>query len=693
MMAKAWSVAFLASVALAAPGSLAQSALEPNYANVDTERWRCRLCPFDDASERKGQWSVGAIGVRDSQPRFGRDNGLDEAGVHADVHASYRQTTEQGRSLEFTAADLGLDSRHARLRIRDLRRVDFDLEYREIPRNVSADGRTPYRGAAALALPGDWEAAFSVGGMTALAASSRPFRHATRRASTVVGIRIRLTDHWWTEAGYRQETKTGREETHADLLYRATALPRKTDYRTEEFSASVGFDTRPLVVVATLRRAGFSNMHLAVEWENPWAPRVPAGGRKAAAPSSDADTLTLVARSTLGERTSTHATLSWTSLAQDDAFLPYSTNPALTVDPLPADSLDGRVRLFAGTMGFVSRLTDRVTITALHRQRERRNRSPTFEFTPALGDLFSLGRVQNHTYGFDKGTTQLRVRYRVAPSTRVSAGVDANRTSRNGLEIARNEERRKWIAFSVDGPAGWRFEVEAADADRDASDFESITPNNPLTRRFYQAARSQTSWKARVGYAMTEVGVTAGIQADYRSTTYPDSDLGLSDDESRSVGGDISFAPTAHVVVVAYHSAEEMASRTAGSDRSPWVYTTRDNVRTTGVSAALHGLANDRLDLEIEYVRSDGSGHYATHRNGDDLPFPILASDRWFADLRLRYHWRAGTDVLLRYHYEDYRSADWAFVGIEDIPNVLTTGHRAPVYGNSLVSVSVETRW
>ena len=87
-----------------APAGAVAAAVEigfaPNYAKVNTERWRCRRCPFDAAERGEGSITAGVIEVEGPRPRFGRDSGLDEESAHAYLGVAYRTRDAAGRALE-----------------------------------------------------------------------------------------------------------------------------------------------------------------------------------------------------------------------------------------------------------------------------------------------------------------------------------------------------------------------------------------------------------------------------------------------------------------------------------------------------------------------------------------------------------------------------------------------------------------
>ena len=668
----------------------------PNYDNARTDRWRCRLCPFEDAARHDGRLAIGAISVQEAQPRFGRDNGLDDDGVQVDLAADHRQQRSDGRMFSFAGDNLGLDSRNARIEFLDPPRGGLVVEWREIPRNVATDGRTPYAGRNTLTLPSAWVAAFDTAHMTALEDASRQFDHATHRRKASVRMDLRPRPRWRVAADYAREARSGTTETHADLLYQTVGLPKPIDHGTEELQAGVRFEGGSFLFGTDVRESRFRNGDRGLEWENPyaWGPRL---GRKGLAPGNDARSLSVVSRWNPRRRTTLHGRLDWGWLHQDQSFLPYSSNPAVAVEPLPATSLDGRTNTFGGTLNLVSRLTERLRLGIAHRRRERENDTPALLLTPVLGDLFATAPRESRIHAFDRTKTALRLQYRLTHRVRLAAGAQERRVNRAAAEIVRNDERARWLEVLGTNLRGFRLSARFAKADRDASASRDVTANNPLTRRFHQAARRQRAWRGKIDYFWASVGLSVGLQADHRWNHYPNSPLGLRRDHDRGWGADFSYAPNATFTLSGFRTAREAGSRTAGSHAfaaADWWYGTRDTVRTTGLTLQARELANARVDVSLTYAHSRGLGRYDTLVQDAPSVFPVLVSEHRSVDIQVRFRWNARMTLTTRYYLEDYGAADWALQGVGQAAarNLMSLGRGTPDYGNGLLSVSVETR-
>lgn len=687
-----------AAVLLAGPA--VGAAFATDYGKAQTERWQCRLCPFDAASGQRTEVTAGVLSVSDSQPRFGRDNGLDRAGSHADVGLEFRTRDETGRVVQAGGTKLGLDSRQLRLGVSDPRIGSGTLAWRETPRNIATDGRTPYVGGASLSLPAQWVSAFGADGMTNWDALAQPFDFSTRRRRLDAEWSFEPRPGWRVGTNYLRETKRGTEETAADFLYQAAVLPKPVDFATEELGAIASFDSAPYFVAVEARNATFDNAIPALDWQSAYQGPASAG-RKALAPGNALRTLAWTGRATHG-RTEAHARLAWSRGRQDETFLP--SRASATASPLPAASLDGLVHGFTGSFRMVSRVTSRLRLDLAHRERDRDNRTPIRSWTPVLGDVAALSSRSNRAHGFDRRRTELRLRYRLPRGLRLTAGASRAALHRHASpgsrsEVARNEEDGLWL----EAAGRWRgvgMSVRATEAHRRASLFEPVTSNNPLTRRFHQAERLQRTWKGRVHGDVGDSGLTLGLYADTRKNDYPDSALGLLDDEDRGWGADFGYALGKRASFSGFYNAHRSSSSAAGSvafDVADWWTTTRDATHAHGLTLESHLLASGRLHLSIAFVRSAGEGIYRTwrdHGTASESAFPALISNHRSLDITLRYRWNDRFIVALRHYAERYRAADWAHDGVahDTIRNVLTTGRTMPRYSNHFTGVSVETR-
>lgn len=688
-------VGVIVVAALATPTAVA-AGFTVNYANADTSRWSCRLCEFDRAIERTGAVSAGALQSTDGEMRFGRDTGIDRAGGYLNLNADYRLGTASGLILEFAGRHLGLDSRDATLRIHKPSRYGVRVRYRQIPRNIARDGRSPFVGSEALSLPAGWIAGPGTGNMTRLATLSRTVEQATERRRSELEAWFHPATGVTLRTGYFIEHKRGARETYRDAFYQTTALPEPVDYRTEGAQAELTYE-HPVVMAALFyRHRRFDNDRDALEWRIPYA-ATERFGRSATAPSNRTESLSLVSRLRLGRHTTVNASLVRGDARQSVPFLPYTTNASLVLAPIAERSLNGKRASDSHSVNVVSRPMRRLRLSVSHSVVERTDRRPDLVLTPVLGDLFATREITAFGNSFKRKKTGIAARYRLSGRLRMAAGFGQVELRRTNLEIAANEENRIWVEMNADLAESWRLSAHHASADRDASAFIANTLNNPLTRRFHQAERSEREWRGTIRYDPDGTGFSAGFVLDTRKHRYPDSPLGLQREAARGWSLDVAYAPGDAASLSGFYGKRRRRSETGGSVPFPtreWRYEIEDEVTTAGARLRVDGFPHRSVGLTVEYAYSSGIGDYSTTFEGMASGFPSLVSRHESVDVRLRYAWRARANLVLRYHYERFRAADWAIdeVGQDAIRNVLAFGRSSPRYGNHLIALSVERK-
>ncbi len=694
---RGWGVVFaIALPLLFVPHSAEPAEFTVNYANADTRRWSCRLCDFDKADARGGTLAAGAMNAAKGEMRFGRDNGTDRAGSYLDLNADYRLSTKTGWLVEFAGRNLGLNSRDAALRIHRPRRYGVRVRHQEIPRNVARDGRSPFVVGDSLSLPNGWVPAYSTEGMTQWAEGSKTVDQATERSRSDIDAWFSVTPNLTLKTGYFRERKQGIEEAFRDAFYQASALPIPIDYRVDGTETGLHYANSTVSMAVSYSNYDFSNGAQALEWQNPYAGSV-ALGRSAAPPDNQSKTLSFVSRLRIGRRATLNATLARGEASQNVPFLPPSTNPSLDLEAIDQPGLNAKRKSLSGAVNLVVRATPRLRMSIVHVAAERRDRRRTIALTPVLGDLFATPEIVALGYSYKRSRTDITLRYRLPARLRVAAGFRHLDNSRSNLEIADNEENRVWAEVSGDLGAGWQVRVRHDNASRDAAPFEPITPNNPLTRRYYQASRRASEWSGGIRHDSPTSGFWAGFEANYREYDYPQSPLGLQRDATAGWLVDAGYATGKAIVLSGYYGVQTRESETAGSVAFPtrnWRYDTEDTVTTAGARLELHGFLRPAFDLTLDYAHSNGVGDYATVFEDRLSSFPSLISRHHSVDAHLRYAWRPRTALILRYRFEHYRAADWAVDGLtqDSIRNVLTFARSSPRYSNHLIALSVEAK-
>lgn len=115
---------------------------------------------------------------------------------------------------------------------------------------------------------------------------------------------------------------------------------------------------------------------------------VPAHGQRATYPSNQANYMNFAAHFALGKHTHVMGMVSPGWLRQNDPFLPYTSNTAITgLGALPATSLNGNKQTLAMNWTAVTKLKHSFELEAKYRQYDYNNNTRVFELTPIEGDV------------------------------------------------------------------------------------------------------------------------------------------------------------------------------------------------------------------------------------------------------------------------------------------------------------------
>ena len=657
------------------------------YDKVDTSRWRCRLCEFDKAVAGVGQVAVGSIDSARGEARFGRDTGIDRAGQYLQLNGKWQANDQSGTAWRLAGYDLGLDSRTATASASRGKRYGVALQLQQLPRRIAKDGRFPFRRLAdQLLLPGNWQHGFVTGEMTPLPHDDVQELASERRQASALGW-FAPTPYTQLRLRYSQERKRGTVETYRDAFYQATALPQPIDQRTDELLFGWRYSAERALLDASIERRAYDNDETELAWQNPYYGLAPR--RSATAPDNVADLLRLVTRFRLGDDTRLNATLLHGKTSQDAPFLPYTTNAALDA-PLPAASLNGARRSRYASVQLLHRLNARLRLTLSHVADLRTDRRVAATFAPVLGDLLPSAEQMARGFDFKRHRTGLHLRYQAPDRLRLAAGLERRDVGRRNLEIDRNREARAYLEASRDF-GNWQLAARHARARRDAAPFTANTANNPLTRRYYQARRLETSWQGSLRFRHN--GFAAGLQMISSRHDYPDSELGLQRETAHGWNIDVAYA-AGEASASAWYGLDSRRSRTAGSAAfaaPDWRYDTRDAVATAGASIDIR-LPRLASEITLDYASSDGLGAYSTTFDGELGHFPDSISRHRSLDIRWRRQWNAGVALVAGIYLERYRGRDWAIDEIEpaSIRNVLVAGRRSPAYENRLLYLYFE---
>lgn len=665
-----------ANTLLAVPAAVAQA--------VDTSAWECKFCPFE--SGYRGDYELGASNVSDDSAYFGDATGYDEEGVYANVDGSGSWVGD-AHQLRWTIADLGLESRSADLRGGKQGKYDYTLAYSELPRRQYNTTESIFQQTAAggLSLPSGWVRAPAATGFTQLDSSLGPIDIASDRSVFEIGGRYHATSRFSFAADYRHQEQDGLDIFGGSYFTQASLLPMPVDYVTDEVEIGLRYASDNGFVAFGWYLSDFESGGDAYTWEHPFTS---AAGAESASLAQAPDSRFHQASLTGGYvfpayKTTVNVSAAIGQIEQDENFLPYTSNTNISTTPLPRSSLGGDVDTSNFAVAITSRHVDKVRLKLTYRYDERDNQTPEELWNRVIADSLISGDVEtNVPYSFKRSTLRLSADYDLFDKVRVSAGYDRKDFDRDFQEVAEQTEDSGW------GRLRWRpnptIDIDLKggtsrrEVDRYNEAFAITLGQNPLMRKYYLAYRFRQFGEATVTVSPHDGPVSFTFHGMIAEDDYTQSQLGVTGAEELRFNADLNWSVSESASVYLTGGLENIESEQFGGQPSvtpDWQAQNDDNFFTVGGGFRIRQIA-EKVDLQMDYMRSDGSSEIQLTSSGELSQFPDLESTLDHVRLKLSYHSSERLELNLNLRYQSFSTEDWTLdgVGPATIPVVLTLG-------------------
>lgn len=692
----------LAIAAILLAGAVqAQDAPAPADA-PDTSKWTCKKCPFPSGYD--GSAELGAGYVSDDSAAFGDANGLDEKGAKVVAGVQGKAVKESGYSFAYDLRNLGLDSREARIEGGKQGAYEFGLFYDRVPRRIYDTAETIFSGVGGtnLQLPAGWTTGGNTQLMPDLAGELRGVDVGFDRDRYGASADFRAGRNFAFNVDYRHDERDGTRTTLGSFGSVAAQLLRPVSDSTDRLDASVRYETSRWFAQVGYYASIYSNDASKLRFENPYNAFAPGGeaGQMALEPDNEYQEFAVSGGlHGLPWRTVIGFSAAAGQGSQDARFLPYTINPNLAVDPLPASNLDGKVKVNRADLTLSMRPIDRLRVRGALAWDERKNDTNQRLYTSIVHtDLFPVTDDRlNAVYGYDRLRLTGSADFDVYRDLTVGVGGEYRTLDRKGTkQEVMSETTQDGYARVQYRPSGFLgFVVKGGVEERDPDKYDATVGTalgqNPLMRKYYLAYRYRSYGDFLANVALGSLPLTLSANAFYADDSYLQSDLGLVSGLDRRYGLDLTWAINDKVSAYASAGKEKLASKTRGSSTfsSPdWRGTVDDDYETYG--AGVHARVADKLDLSIDYTH--GKGDSRTTIDGVSAgAFPSVSSK--LDSLRAEASWQLGkrTDLVFSWWHEKLDSNDWAIQGVgpSTLPTVLALGYDPYNYDVDYVSASV----
>jgi MtrB/PioB family decaheme-associated outer membrane protein len=679
---------------------------DTSAAAPDLSKWLCTVCPT--VYGWSGVASLGVDAVTSGNYRFGEYSGYSHSGAYADIDGTATFRDPHGNYFNGSTGNLGVDSRWIELEGGTQGLIELHGLYRQIPQFLYDTGQSPLIGFGGTnqSLPPNWVAGSSTAQMTALASTLQPVNISNQRHTVAVGADYtpRLSN-WDVAVDFRDDLQTGNSITGANFLTDSTQLAAPIDYRTDQIDVSAGYSRDRWQARLGYYGSFFAEDNASFEWANPFAPIALGAteGRMSLPPSNSFHQLALVGGWQILPTTRLMTSLAYGRELQDAAFIPATSNSALTTAVLPASSLDARVN----TGNYVVRLNStpirHLSINAEYLADRRDNDTSQNTFQQVVTDTFVGTGQTNLPYSFDREHTKLNAAYRMLPNlavvsqVKLQVGADYERFDRTFQTVLRNHTETAWAELNSNFAYGIGLAVKYSHSQRWLDDYMVVAgltaPQNPLMQQFNTADRTRQQWLGTLSYTPSPK-IVIDLVWQQNDDSYQNTAIGLTNDDDHSGTLDVNWNPTEKIGLDVHFTREIIETAQAGSQSfsvPDWFGNDHVSIDTVGAGLQWRD-AFPRVDFGLNYNWSYSNQAIGVNTGVPGPGFPENSVRDLAARLWSRYHLNARCTVRFDYEYAKEDTTDWALSGVDPstISNVLALGIISPRYDVNLFRLRVQ---
>ena len=369
---------------------------------------------------------------------------------------------------------------------------------------------------------------------------------------------------------------------------------------------------------------------------------------------------------------------------QNDPLLPYTSNPALTTNPLPRSSTGAEVDTANYAITVTSRPIEKSSLRFWYRNDERDNKTPIDTWTRVITDwIATTDPEQNTPYSYERERIGLSGEYRLFNNLRLAAGYEQSELVRDFQEVAEQTTDDGW------GQVRWRaldwldLRLKAGSARREIDRYDETVAasfgQNPLLRKYNLAFRYRDYGEFVAAITPVDSPLSATFSATLADDNFTQSRLGMTSSEMSHYSLDVDWAISENSSAFAFVGSEDIDADQAGSETfgdPDWSASHRDSFMHYGIGLSFRQLA-ENIELTLDYMHTDGESAITVNRDVSGASvFPDIESDQ--DALRARLGYRRSDRLMLDFavRYEQFETNDWALLGVEPdtIPVVLSLG-------------------
>jgi MtrB/PioB family decaheme-associated outer membrane protein len=521
--------------------------------------------------------------------------------------------------LNFDATKPGFHDENYRLRFGRYGLFDIEAEWDQIPHLFSEGiARTPYRrdggtfrlgskpGSTAVDLTPPVDCA-NVPLCTWLNGTARPIDLGLLYGIGRIKIRYTPTPGWTFSGGYWSQ-HVGGDRAFGTYFgpspgsYNNTELPEPIDYQTHNVEVGGEYAGKGWSVGLKYNGSFFHNNISTLVWDNPLnlsgvgagcsdaanyantstgldGNRGPCRGRLDLYPSNQAHTLMLSGAATLPLKSRFMGTVSYGWRLQDDSFLPFTINSAITQPTISRRSLDGDVRPLMLNLTVVNNFVDHLNVKTYYRYYDLDNRSRRISFprgmvindqagtlaSPTCNPICPEAGAKSEPFAYSKQNAGLDAGYDVTRWLTAKLGYGWEKMHREYREVRNMNEHGLGPTFDIK-PASWVL-VRASYRHfwRNADAYNGNEGN--IARKFDEAERQRDRSSLFAQLTPWE-NLTFFTGFEFTSDDYPETRLGTKSDLNYSPSVGMIYSPLEWIKLFADYNWDRFDWRLDAMQRS-----------------------------------------------------------------------------------------------------------------------------
>ncbi len=564
------------ALAIAAPGlAVAEPLLQvPLYGNADMTRYSTNNV------------ELGVMYNSDDSYKFGEFTGLNEDGLYAIGNFNVQKNFggDDRNYIDASGWNLGLDSRQIAGEVGTQGKYYVNVGYDQLTRYQFDDTRFIHDGlgGSLLTLPAAFPGTGNPPAAAAVDPFLKPYNIEQERDVLKLGGGFFLGSNWKFDLNYRQDKRDGTRLIGSVIGNsggnpRAAILPYELNDKTDQLEFTASYFTPKAQLNLSYYYSKYSNdagcstpgnlvpgSGSCLTWQNPYLgaggpwggsnavvgyPAATGFGRLGLAPDNDYHQFQATGGWNFSSTTRMNATLAYGWAKQDEAFSPYTVNPALaTPVPLPRASLDGEIKNTLFDVNLITRPLPKMTLKANYHYNQHDNNTPQASYLYVGGDSQPQKAAIDARINLPPGSKENKFKldgdYEIMPRTLLRAWYEYKKVDyEEASEELRSDTDNNQFAVELRRVASEMFtgSVRYQYDRRRGSDFDQNRPyrasytaaavaasrfdNLPTLRQYYVADYDQDTIKA-MGMFMPMDTVSLQASVDWYSRDYKGPDCG-----------------------------------------------------------------------------------------------------------------------------------------------------------------------